>query len=308
VRRTSGGGVVGIVAAFVILLIGVGGGLGFYFYKSVTNKTPATTDTAGKGDDDSDDNDGDGVADTSKDDAGKPDAKGSGADGEKEISIFTKDNPLAPSPIPGMRVPTTDNMVRKIVDNPAVNAGLRTAYGRVPANRVTDIMIVYSRARRGAGGPLGMFNFANGVVQHANDTFRNAGVNGMLRLVAVVEVDYDDNDKTKDLNLVAKLRSGLDGVEGLRSRVGADLVCLLGTRGGGGVAHSPGTYSVVKRGRWPSSFTHEIQHNFGWKHGHGPNLFAVKNYFPLNAGKKPEKIALGKVYIQYRDKPGPGRM
>jgi hypothetical protein len=164
-----------------------------------------------------------------------------------------------------------------------------------------------TRMRDPYGGPAGLLARANGVVEDANKRFRSHGVQGMLRLVAVVEVDYSDGPKEIDLRRVASMRSGLDIVEPtLRRRIGADLVCFFGLKGGGGVAHTPGVYSVVKKARWPTSFTHEIQHNFGWKHGHGENLWTVKGNFPMNARRLPSVLPYGKVYIQYRNRPGQG--
>jgi hypothetical protein len=180
---------------------------------------------------------------------------------------------------------------------------------KIPEDRIVDILFVFTaqyKHRYGRGKGLEVLKRANYMVNATNAVYKREDTNCALRIVGLVEVDYFDADRVYDLgNLSAnKIKSvaGYDIVQ-LRQKTGADLVCLLGTKGGGGVAHCPGVYSVVKRG--PGILTHEIQHNFGWKHGMqkpkggGDDISIMKNTAPGHSAWMPKKIPDNTVYVEY---------
>jgi len=299
-RRPSNGGsgVGGIIAAFVILFLGVGGGFGFYFHR-ILNKPARNAAPAGETSDARTEPSATATDAATAVPAGQGRgvvASAGGATGGVPADVAALGWPAAPA----------DNMVRKIIANPGLSERDIAEYANFKQERVADICVIYVNRMRfdssGYGGPQGLLNRANGVVADANKRFREKGVMGKLRLVGVVEVDYADTNKSTDLNRAHALQSGVDSVSAIRNRLGADLVCLFVLKSSGGVAHTPGTYSVVGKGKWPTSFTHEIQHNFGWKHGHGENLWTVKENFPMNAKRLPQRLPYGKVFIQYRNR------
>lgn len=285
-----------------MLFLLTGGGGGFYYWqKTHSNRTSATASAT--------------AADAVKTNGKEPNATTApaapAASGDNKETDPTRALARAGGVPPdvaalGWRPPLADNMVRKIIANPGLSERDIREYEEFKQDRVADICVVYVNRMRfdssGYGGPKGLLERANGVVADANKRFREKGVMGKLRLVGVVEVDYADTNKSTDLNRAHGLRSGVESVSAIRERLGADLVCLFVLKSSGGVAHTPGIYSVVGKGKWPTSFTHEIQHNFGWKHGHGENLWTVKANFPMNANLLPRRLPYGKVYVQYRNR------
>jgi hypothetical protein len=216
----------------------------------------------------------------------------------------------APSAKPddeGLGLEGSPKIVRKTIRNPNLSAKDKFALKKLPPERIVDVLIVYTvTAKFGFGGPRGMLARANWFVAGANAYYASHKVNGMLRLVGFVQADYVDNDTRADLHNISRgvVRCGRDSIEDLRRRTGADIVCLIGTRGGGGLAYMPGQFCVVKKGRGPGVFTHEMQHTFGWKHNHGENLWQVEAAFPRSAGHRQTVIPQGELYIQYRDSRG----
>jgi hypothetical protein len=299
VKQSSGGLTAVLIVLAVLAVTGIFGAGGYYLWQKSKQKSEQTADGKAGAQGAANDDDDDDIKDSSDSQDGK---KPAGKPAGSRVLSGTNAQILA-----AMHVPTNDNMVRKVIDNPGLTKRDIQELENFNQGRITDICVVYVNRMRfdgsGYGGPQGLLNRANGIVADANKRFATKGVMGKLRLVGVVEVDYADVKKETDLNRIHSLRSGSDIVNPtLRNRLGADLVCLMVLKSSGGVAHTPGIYSVIGKARWPTSFTHEIQHNFGWKHGHGENLWTVKNNFPMNAKRLPQIMPYGKVFIQYRNK------
>jgi hypothetical protein len=215
----------------------------------------------------------------------------------------------------GLGYPGDQNkkVIRKTMKNYALTAKELAALKKLPPNRIVDVLVVFSvSSKYRYGGPSGNFERAQHYVKEANEYYKSRGVNGMLRLVGIVSADYQDTERVADLRVLSRggVRCARESIEDLRRITGADIVCLFGTKGGGGVAHCPGQFCIVKRGnprQRPSVFAHELQHTFGWKHGHGENLWQVEAAFPRSASHRPATIPLGQIYVQYRDS-DPGTM
>jgi hypothetical protein len=205
-------------------------------------------------------------------------------------------------------------VVRKTIDNRALKPKERLALQELmkkSPDRVVDVLAVYSVSYKYRyGGPKGVYEKIQWQCDGANAYYKSRGVNGMLRIVGVVQSDYQDTERVADLRQLSRggVRCGRESIEDLRRLTGADIVVLYGTKGGGGVAHCPGQFAIVKRGSGSGIFQHELQHTFGWKHEHGENLWKVEAAFPRSAGYRPTVMPLGKVYIQYRDATPKGRM
>jgi hypothetical protein len=217
-----------------------------------------------------------------------------------------KAKPAAPKP--EVKPDISENRKKYLVQKNVTNKhpGLK----KIPEDRIVDILCVFTAQYKhgyGRGKGLEVLKRANYLVNSANAVYKREGTNCALRIVGLVEVDYFDADRSHDLgNLSANRIKSVGGydIRQLRQKTGADLVCLLGTKGGGGVAHCPGVYSVVKRGG-PGILTHEIQHNFGWKHGmqkpkgRGDEISIMKSAAPRLSSWMPKKIPENTVYVEY---------
>jgi hypothetical protein len=175
----------------------------------------------------------------------------------------------------------------------------------IPADRIVDIMILYTKAVKTKwGGPDKVLEHANDVVAYANFKFHEKNAKGRLRLVGLVEVNYTAADDLKaDIGNLSRGRitSGRDNVHALRKKTGADLVCLFSSansRGGGGLAQIKGPWAAMN---FPvrAIFKHEMQHNFGWNHGDRNDLSMIHKNFPEVAKWERKMISKGKLFIQY---------
>lgn len=170
------------------------------------------------------------------------------------------------------------------------------------ANPVIDVMVAYTPGIVSEyGSTSAAVTRINNLVDIANQAYADSKVNQSIRLVDTVQVDYPDdtsNDSALD-DLTGydsngnpvKIPSSLQGIAGLRSQHGADLVSLLraydnATNGGCGLAWIIGGnetpivpaqdniygYSVVGDGSdggffcLDTSFAHELGHNMGDAH------------------------------------------
>jgi outer membrane protein assembly factor BamB len=119
-------------------------------------------------------------------------------------------------------------------------------------------------------------------VNNTNQTFRNSGVNAVVRLAGTAMVQYDEADKAqKDLNNLTNAGQNSDSdVALLREQYGADIVGLVSSNipDACGIAnlmtsvntnHGNKAYFVVQRGNCLGnnlSFAHEIGHVMGARH------------------------------------------
>jgi len=199
------------------------------------------------------------------------------------------------------------DMIRKVISvGKIVRSG--AAHSRkepvVPVERIADVLVFYSPSfGRSRGGPRGVLGIALKAIDHANARYISKGVGGKLRLVGIVEVNYEGKSNPEDLAALRRgqMRSGCDSTGDLRARVGADFVCFFGSpsrHADSGLAYVPGVYSVVKIGGGPV-FTHELQHNFGWNHPMRDDLSILKKNFDGCAARMPRLLPEGELYVQY---------
>ncbi|MDR1498305.1 MAG: hypothetical protein LBS59_07870 [Puniceicoccales bacterium] len=210
-------------------------------------------------------------------------------------------------PEPEFKPNTPENRKKYLVTKNVTNR--LTSLRKIPQDRTVDVLCLFTAQYKNgyaAGKGPKLLERVNYMFNLANDVYKRGGANCAIRLVGLVEADYFDSDRKHDLN---NLRSNrIKSVAGynvaqLRQKTGADLVCLLGTKGGGGLAQCPGAFSVVKRGR--NILTHEIQHNFGWKHGMqkpkggGDDVSIMLHTTPRLVAWMPRKIPDNTVYLEY---------
>ena len=149
----------------------------------------------------------------------------------------------------------------------------RSRAGQAPGKRpgnddgsVVDILVVWTPTAREKyhSGPQ-VRSQIDMLVAYANDALERSGALVSLNLVAAEEVDYLETDTRTDFHrLVVPDDGHMDRVHDRRDALGADLVFLLGSDYGFGLAQTPGAFSVG----WASAvlFAHEVGHNFGIGH------------------------------------------
>jgi hypothetical protein len=182
----------------------------------------------------------------------------------------------------------------------------------VPADRVVDVLCIFTtnyKNRYGGNGQKTM-----NITKRITDMFRESnqkwqaqnGKEVAVRIVGVAETDYVDSWQVNDLRALNK--GHMTTVAGtpvhkLRAKVGADMVVLFGTKGGGGVS-SGNPFFIVKRGH--GIFTHECQHAFGWGHGEqlpdgkGDDVSKLGKTAQGRSGWMPKKMKDNTIYIEYR--------
>lgn len=136
---------------------------------------------------------------------------------------------------------------------------------------VVDILVVWTPAAEAlyGGGEPQVLSRIDMLVASTNDAFERSGAFVSLRLVGAEKVDYaeaNSGDRLADLGTdLGRLRTTddghMDGVHDQRDVLGADLVYLLVSRGGG----LAGSQFMVGGGRG-RTFAHEVGHNFGLGH------------------------------------------
>jgi hypothetical protein len=182
----------------------------------------------------------------------------------------------------------------------------------VPADRVVDVLCLFTTNYKNRYGGKGQKSM--NVTKRITDMFRESnqkwqeqnGKEVAVRIVGVAETDYVDSWQVNDLRALNK--GHITTVAGtpvhkLRDKVGADMVVLFGTKGGGGVS-SGNPFFIVKRGH--GVFTHECQHAFGWGHGEqlpdrkGDDVSKLGKTAPGRSGWMPKKMKDNTIYIEYR--------
>jgi hypothetical protein len=180
---------------------------------------------------------------------------------------------------------------------------------KIPKARIVDILCVYTaqyKNRYGGNKSENIVKRINDMFRESNEKFQSQGTNMAIRIVGVVEVDYYDGNQVADLGELArgKIHSvSATSTHKLREKLGADMVALFGTKGGGGVS-SGNPFFVIKRGH--GIFTHECQHAFGWGHGEqlpdgkGDDVSKLGRTAPDRAKWMPTKMRDGYIYVEHR--------
>ena len=138
------------------------------------------------------------------------------------------------------------------------------------ADVTIDVAVVYTPAAREAAGGTAAIEAAIDLrMAETNRAYEASGVSHRVALADRSEVSYAETGSGfVDIDRLANPSDGhMDGVHGLRDRVGADLVHLLvGESDVGGIALLGGDFglSVEESGGWV--FAHELGHNMGLRH------------------------------------------
>ena len=149
-----------------------------------------------------------------------------------------------------------------------------TASGAEDDGSEIDVLVVYTpQARRQTGGHRAMLAEIDHAVAWTNEAYAASEVLHRVRLVGAIEVDYDQSDRSSDLDRLREQNDGyMDEVHTLRDRLAADVVVLGSTNGG--VAYkldwldenfSPLAFATARFGD-PSVFAHELGHVMGVRH------------------------------------------
>ena len=138
---------------------------------------------------------------------------------------------------------------------------------------VVDVLVVWTpRREEAAGGADSVRASIELGIAYTNDAFERSGAFVSLNLVGAEPApDYEEPEGadaldgiSTDLIRLADPSDGhMDAVHGRRDELGADLVSLA-THQNGGIAYSPGAFSVWGRDPW--IVAHEFGHNFGLSH------------------------------------------
>jgi hypothetical protein len=180
---------------------------------------------------------------------------------------------------------------------------------KIPKERVVDVLCVYTtqyKVRYGNKSSQKILKRIENMFRESNEKWQKQGTNMGVRIVGMVELDYYDNSMVNDLrNLNRNKIYTVSGVltHKLRERLGADMIALFGTKGGGGVS-SGNPFFVVKRGH--GIFTHECQHAFGWGHGEqlpnraGDDVSKLGHTVIGRAQWMPTKTKPDTIYTEYK--------
>ena len=131
-----------------------------------------------------------------------------------------------------------------------------------------DVAVVYTpAAREEAGGAAAIAAVVDLMVAETNQAYAASGVDHRLRLVERSEIAYKETgDSLTDLRRFAAPSDGhMDAVHALRDRVGADLVHLIVSEGGGR-AYLVGAFGLTCQRCGGGTFAHELGHNMGLRH------------------------------------------
>lgn len=168
-------------------------------------------------------------------------------------------------------------------------------------NERFDVLVIYTPAVRAlAGGTLQVRGAIEVAVQEGDDAFSRSDVSADLRLVGVMEVDYDESGATLDSHL-SRLTDPADGsidaIHQWRNACGADLVAMLVDDsdggelcglawvkpGGAGFGSVAGPYSITDYDCLGGlTLIHELGHNYGcahdWSESSTPSFGYAKGY------------------------------
>ncbi|MBO6795504.1 MAG: zinc-dependent metalloprotease [Balneolaceae bacterium] len=135
-----------------------------------------------------------------------------------------------------------------------------------------DVLVAYTTSAKNATGDINQL--ISSAVGLSNFSFSNSNVNATLNVVHTVEVSYTEsgNISTDLTRLRLANDSYMDNIHSLRNQYGADLVVLLVSSGGAGIAYVDATSSFAfsdvhySYAQSQYSMTHEIGHNLGCAH------------------------------------------
>ena len=154
-------------------------------------------------------------------------------------------------------------------------------------NTVVDVLVVWTPQREEqAGGVDAVRAEIELGIAYTNDAFERSGAFVSLNLIGAKPVtDYEepgtDDYREKNAMDIARLADPSDGhmddVHRWRDALGADLVNLA-THRGGGIAVTPGVYSVSSRSL--GTVAHEFGHNFGLQHERAQWLSDFQTTYP----------------------------
>ncbi|MDR2862911.1 MAG: zinc-dependent metalloprotease [Puniceicoccales bacterium] len=223
---------------------------------------------------------------------------------DKEPDIPEPPKPAGGNPTGTPKKPNEipKNLVRKEISHttPGV-AG-------IPEDRVVDVLCVYTsqyKVRYGRDSATELLKRVSGFFEESNKKYQSQGTNTAVRLIGLVEIDYYDSYMVNDLNHLSRGKIYTYGgvsTHDLRSQFGADMIALLGTKGGGGVSNG-NAFFIVKRGG--GIFTHECQHAYGWGHGEqlpdgkGDDVSKLGRNAPGRSSWMPSKVKSNTVYVEY---------
>ena len=139
------------------------------------------------------------------------------------------------------------------------------------------VLVVFTRAMQAEqGGPAGMRALVDLMIQYTNQAFEDSGINTRLVLAHAAMVEYIREYGRIDLPRLRSPDDGyLDEVHALRNRHAADLVHMITTYGGGGLAYVTSSESLSNEDfsafaytahDSESVFAHETGHNLGLAH------------------------------------------
>lgn len=152
-----------------------------------------------------------------------------------------------------------------------------------PADRVIDILVVYSREAHGwAGGRDAIRAWIAAAEERANQSFRQSGIGVRINVIYSTLVKYRESGVTdKDLWNLVKQQEGLHKVHRLRDRLDADVVVLIVAGQENGPAGHACTlqesylenpafadygFAVVRVSQLNDTFIHELGHLMGAEH------------------------------------------
>lgn len=161
---------------------------------------------------------------------------------------------------------------------------------------IVDVMVVYTPSARSAlGGHDGALATIESHVAYTNAAYERSGVHHRIRLVHAGEIDYVESGSIlTDLDRLRAPGDGfLDDVHDMRDAWGADLVSLISTSAGAGVAYrmfvldesfAADAFSVLNAASGGLVFAHETGHNMGCAHNNGdpgPTIFCYSYGYRL---------------------------